>query len=102
MSRRRRSSEEDNNTIKKNKLEKVAELFDIPANVLSKSYQIEMLENKEVIIDGIQGVLEYTDDCIRISVGKQIICFKGRALSLKGLSDNSIIITGYILSMEFI
>lgn len=85
-----------------NKTERILNRLSLPLSLLSGTSQMEIVGNKEVTIDGTQGVLEYSDDCIRVSTGKMIIKFNGRNLSIKGLDSETLIITGYLLSIEFI
>lgn len=84
------------------KTEKILDKLNLPLSLLSGMSQMEIVGNKEVTIDGVQGVLEYGDDCIRVSTGKMVLKFVGRNLSIKGLTSQTLIITGYIISIEFI
>lgn len=86
----------------KQRAERILDRLSLPLSVLSGTSQMEIVGNKEITLDGAQGVLEYTDDCIRVSTGKMAIKISGRNLSLKGLNNETLIITGYILSIEFI
>lgn len=85
-----------------NKTEKILNRLSLPLSLLSGTFQMEMAGNKEVTIDGVQGVIEYNDDCIRVSTGKMVIKFSGRNLSLKALTSDTLIISGFILAIEFI
>lgn len=62
---------------------------------------IEFLGNKEVSIDGLYGVLEYSGERIRLSAGKKELIFCGDEMSIDVFDLGQAIIKGKILSMEF-
>jgi len=80
----------------------ISELFDIPGAVTTQEMQIELAGNTEAVISGCTGVLEYNPDTIRLAGKKLCVKFCGRGLGLKALTQNSAIVHGYILSMEFV
>lgn len=64
--------------------------------------RFEMNGNREVIIEGFKNIVEYEEDTIKIGAPKMIVCFRGRNLSIKSLTTDSLIIKGFIISMEFV
>ena len=58
--------------------------------------------NREVILEGNRGVVEYGDTSIKINTGKYIISFQGRGLHIKCMTDCDIVIHGFITSIEYI
>lgn len=58
--------------------------------------------NEEVVIEGSKGVVEYSEDVIRINTSMGLISFCGRALNLKCISPSQLIISGFITKLEFI
>lgn len=73
--------------------QKFGMLFDAP--------HFEMNSNNEVIIEGSRGVLEYTQEVIRINTNKMVVTFKGRGLNVKCISPQELIINGFITCIEF-
>lgn len=61
----------------------------------------EMDGNREVRVEGCKGVLEYSTSVIRINTNQMVTCFKGRGLNLKSLSPTSLVIVGFITSIDF-
>jgi sporulation protein YqfC len=80
----------------------VQKTFDIPIEALSNISQLEILSNKEAIIEGCKGILEYDDTLIRISTNKMEIKFLGENLTLRCLTSENIVVEGKIFSVEFI
>ena len=80
----------------------VSKTFDIPMETFSNVSQLDILSNKEALLEGCKGILEYDDNIIRISGHKMEIKFTGEGLTLKCLTTENIMITGKIWSVEFI
>lgn len=89
---------------KKNDIKnKLLNMLQLPDNIFSEISPIDFLSNREVLIQDSKGILEYTDKNIKINIGKNIVAnFKGRNLQIKSLSQKSIVITGFILSLDFL
>ena len=63
---------------------------------------MEINGNREVILEGSRGVVEYSETSIKINTGKYIISFQGRGLHIKCMTDCDIVIHGFITSIEYI
>ena len=63
--------------------------------------RVELLSNRQAIIDGCRGIIEYSDTLIRLSSEKLILKFTGTDLEIKLLSQQNMIIEGTILSLEY-
>lgn len=62
---------------------------------------LEMKSNREITIDGCRGILQYEKEIIKISTGNMVLSFSGRNLNIKCLTSTSLVIDGYIMSVEF-
>lgn len=91
----------DQNNGKKN-FNSIKNSIGIPECALPDFSHFEMNSNKEVIIEGSKGILQYDENIIRVNMGKMITAFYGRNLSLKCLDSDSLVIVGFITSIEFI
>ena len=99
---RRRPRGNGENRPKKDLAYQLESAFQLPGGSLSGSARFEMCGNREVIIEGCRGVLEYDENVVRINTGKMITCFFGRGLTRKCLTTDSLIVEGFITSIEFI
>ena len=63
--------------------------------------RVELLSNKQAVVDGCKGILEYSDSCIRLSADRLILKFTGRDLEIKCLTDSSAVIEGFLLAVEY-
>ena len=62
---------------------------------------IEISGNREILIEGSKGVLEYTDEAVRVNTDPMLLTVCGRGLNLKCISDSALIIDGFITSLSF-
>ncbi len=58
--------------------------------------------NKEVIFEGSRGIVEYNENSIKINTGKYIVAFSGRGLHIRCMNEFSLVIAGFITSIEYI
>lgn len=70
--------------------------------IINVSPFLQFSSNREVTLDGCKGILEYQSEIIRINTNKMVVAFKGRGLNIKCLTTTSVVISGYITSVEFI
>ncbi len=64
--------------------------------------RIEISGNTSATIEGCKGVLEYSKAQIRVSLGKYSLKLCGRGLDLRCISPTSLVIEGFITSIEYI
>lgn len=64
--------------------------------------RVELTGNTSAVIDGSKGVLEYSTTQIRVSLGRLSLQIKGRNLNLKSISPASLLVNGFITSVEYI
>lgn len=81
--------------------EMIGEALELPPATLSRAAHIDMNGNREALIDGCRGVIEYGEEMIKVNTGSGPIKFCGRSLELKSLSGDQAVVCGYILSVEF-
>ncbi len=62
---------------------------------------VDLLSNKEALINGCRGIIEYSDCDVKVNCGSLIIAFEGSDLSIKALSVEEITVKGEILKIEF-
>lgn len=87
---------------KGNKAERVAEMLDLPLDVISDIPRSEIMGNCQLSIENIRGILDYNENCIKINTTIGIIKIDGDELLIDSISDESIFIKGRIIRVEFI
>lgn len=73
-----------------------------PYGAFGNGVHIEINGNREALVDGGSSILEYGESCIKINTGKMLVAFKGRGLFIRCMSDSSLLIEGYISSVEYV
>ncbi len=84
------------------RLQTVASKMQMPAGAMPNCTHFEMNSNREVSIEGCKGILQYDENIIRINTGNMVTSFLGRNLAIKCLTADSLIVEGFIKSIEFI
>lgn len=73
----------------------------MPAAMMAGSSRMELNGNREAVVEGCGGVLEYDDGVVRVRTGRLVAKFSGRNLVIKCLTADSLVIQGYITAIEF-
>ena len=74
----------------------------IPQAAVFDTAHFEINGNTEVVIDGSKGILTYDENMIKVNTGKMITTFLGRGLTIKCLTPDSLVVQGFITSIEFV
>lgn len=83
-------------------VEKLVSAFDLPKTVLPGMANIELSGNREAIVDGCGGIVQYDDEVIKLSAGKLVVCFYGNRLTIRTLTTDQAVIEGEIVSIQFL
>ena len=83
-------------------LNKIASILQLPTAVIAGVTHMEISGNHEVIIEGCGGIIEYTDQVVRVKTGKTITKFSGRGLIIKCIQVDSLVVQGFITAIEFL
>lgn len=81
-------------------LEKTAEVFDLPGDVLAGLPRIELLGDRQLRMENHKGILAYGGEEIHISGGKLIVKVRGAGLELRAMNGTELLITGTILGVD--
>ncbi|MBR1779663.1 MAG: YabP/YqfC family sporulation protein [Clostridia bacterium] len=74
----------------------------LPMEAMPDFSHFEINSNQEVIVEGNKGIIHYDENIIKLNMGKMVVMFCGRNLSLNCLDVDSLVISGFITSIEFI
>ncbi len=81
--------------------ERIGDTLELPRTALGGNAHIELAGNREAFVDGCKGVLAYDDCCIRLNLGRLVVCFTGSDLSIGALSMEQAVISGNIAGISF-
>ncbi len=85
----------------KGKKDGLIRAFSVPNGLFESGAHMELFSNNEAVIDGIKGVLEYSDCFIKLNMGKGTVEFYGTGLHISSLDINGLTINGKIEKIEF-
>lgn len=88
--------------IKAQLLSPVAELFDLPADLVAGLPHLEMIGQREVFVAPHAGLLSYTDTQIDINTAHGVVQVNGHALTLLVMTAQEVRIGGRIVSVEWV
>ena len=83
-------------------LNAVAELFDLPADVVAGLPRLEMVGSRQLYLEHHQGILAYSDSRIDINTAAGVLCVKGEGLSLLAMTAEELRIGGRLASVEWV
>ena len=75
--------------------------LDLPTDTVSGYAHIEMSGNREIIIEGCRGVLEYSDQRIALNTGKLTVRLCGCDMTIISMQGSQAVIKGVITCVDF-
>ena len=81
-------------------LERTAEVFDLPGDVVAGLPRIEITGSRELRMENHKGILAYGTEEIHINGGKLIVRVQGAGLELRAMNAGQLFITGTIQGVE--
>lgn len=81
-------------------LERTAELFDLPGDVVAGLPRLELTGDSQLRMENHKGILAYGTEEIRVSGGKMIIRVVGENLELKAMNASELLICGRLRAVE--
>ena len=72
-----------------------------PSVAFLSPVRVELLGNRQAVVDGCRGIIEYSDSCIRLSAQGLILKFTGTDLEIKAFTESEAIVGGIILGLEY-
>ncbi len=87
---------------KKSFRDKMAEILDMPKDFIGDSPMVSMVGDREVMVEGCKGIIEYTTNTIRLNTTKYMIKISGVDMELKAVASEYIHVYGKIAGVEYI
>ena len=84
-----------------NLLEKAADIFDLPGDIVAGMSRITITGCRRVFIENHRGILEYGSEEIDVNGGRVVIKLRGNDLELRSMSESELLITGQLNGIDF-
>ncbi len=82
--------------------EKMSEILELPREIILDVPKIVLVGNNDLTIENYKGIIEYSDSLIRINTNEYMIKIQGEQLEIRTITDEEIMIKGFITCVEFI
>nr|WP_325182697.1 YabP/YqfC family sporulation protein [uncultured Oscillibacter sp.] len=83
-------------------LDTVAELFDLPADVVAGLPRLEMVGSRQLYLEHHTGLLAYTEEQIDANTAAGVLRVRGQGLNLMAMTAGELRIGGKIASVEWV
>lgn len=83
-------------------LDTVAELFDLPADVVAGLPRMEMVGSRQMYLEHHAGILSYSDEQIDVNTPEGILRVRGERLTLTAMTAEELRIGGSIAAVEWV
>ena len=83
-------------------LDTVAELFDLPADVVAGLPRLEMVGSRQLYLEHHTGLLAYTEEQIDANTAAGVLRVRGQGLNLMAMTAGELRIGGKIDSVEWV
>ena len=80
----------------------VAELFDLPADVIAGLPHLEIIGGRQLFLEQHKGLLAYSDTAIDINTGTLVVRVRGTGLQLRAMTAEELRVGGTIEAVEFL
>lgn len=81
--------------------EKLSNTFELPKDIVLDVSKVIIIGTGQITVENHKGIIEYSEDLIRINTGSGIMKLCGKNLTIKMILQEEITITGDITSIEF-
>ena len=83
-------------------LSTVAELFDLPADVVAGLPRLEMVGSRQLYLEHRAGILAYSEEQIDVNTSAGALRVRGEGLSLLAMTAEELRIGGRIAAVEWV
>lgn len=81
--------------------EKISNTFELPKDIVLDVSKVIIIGTSQITIENHKGIIEYSEELIRINTGSGIMNLSGRNLSIKHILQEEITITGEIQGINY-
>ncbi len=81
--------------------EKLSNAFELPKDIVLDVSKVIIIGTSQVTVENHKGIVEYSEELIRINTGSCIMRLTGRNLSIKTILQEEITIVGEITGIEY-
>ena len=81
---------------------KLGHIFELPTEIITNLPLISVIGSEEFTIENYKGIVEYSEEIVRISTLSGIIKIEGKKLELMEITKEILSVKGTIVKIEYI
>lgn len=81
--------------------QRLGDSMDLPAQLLPGFCHVELWQNRQAAIDGVKGVLSYSESCVQLNLGSLVVTFRGADLCIKSYQQEQLQLSGLIAEVHY-
>lgn len=82
-------------------MEAISEKIKLPSDILAGAPLLSMAGQRQLLIENYKGIIEYTEELIRVQTKTGRIHVEGKNLNIEYYTADDMKITGYITAVQF-
>ena len=80
----------------------IAELFDLPADVVAGLPRLEMVGDRQLYLEHHAGILAFGEELIDVNTGRGVLRIRGEKLTLVAMTAEELRLGGRIAAVEWV
>ena len=88
--------------MKRNLKKTITGMLELPKEIVYNLPLISITGNESMEIENYKGVIEYTEQKIRLNTSCGVLSIEGKKLNIKQITTENILIAGIIIKFEYI
>jgi len=80
---------------------RLGDSMDLPAQLLPGFSHVELWQNRQAVVDGVKGVLSYSESCVQLSLGSLVVAFRGAGLTIRSYQLEQLQLNGTIAEIHY-
>ena len=80
----------------------MTEAMELPKEIMLNLPLVTLVGQEEVTIENYRGILEYSEETVRVGTAAGILQLRGKKLCLKQLSADCMVVTGRVEKLDFL
>ena len=83
------------------KAQRIGGAMDLPAQLLPDFCHLELWQNRQAAVEGVKGVLSYSETEIQLNLGSLVATFRGVELAICSFQAEQLTMSGTIAEVQF-
>ena len=80
---------------------RIGDALDLPAQLLPGFCHLELWQNRQAVIEGVRGVLSYSESEIQLNLSSLVVTFRGADLNIRSYQGEQLTMAGMIAEIHF-